>query len=425
MRTNFKVNVLVLSCLAATVSHANFIENSTVNLTAHNYYLDRNFTEEGVAQPAAKEWAQGFILSAKSGYTSGVVGFGADLHATAGFKLWGDRDHSRGAGLLPINPSTGEPENSYGEVGVTLKAKMSATELKYGTLIPFNPMLVGSPARLFPQTYKGINIESKEFDKLTLEASYVDEVNHRDSSNYEPLKLTGANGRFPANFEIDHLYYLGGHYQLSPTSKISLFHSKLDDVFNQYYVGVIGAMPFNEDYRFLHDIRVFHTQDTGAKKAGVVDNLHASVVLGVGYDNHKFMAGYVSNSGDTAMPYLLGGEPFTFLDTWSTDFLNKDEKIYTLRYEYDFKDYVPGLRMMARYTHGKDIDLTRALGAAGQDREETDIGAEVNYQLQSTPLKGLNVRLRYSDYDNDFGPTVTFKSAKETRVNLNYTWKFK
>lgn len=420
-----KKTVLVSCCVAATTTYADFIQDSKVAVTAHNYYLDRNFTGEGVAQPAAKEWAQGFILSAKSGYTPGLIGFGVDVHATAGFKLWGDKEHSLGAGLLPIQPLTGEPEDSYAEFSPTVKAKISKTELKYGTLIPFNPMLVGSPARLFPQTYRGFALESKDVDKFSIEASYVDEVNHRDSTNYEPLKLSASNRRFSNNFTADYLYYLGAHYQYNQTSRFSAFHSNLDDVFDQFYVGLIGSLPINEDYRFLHDIRVFSTQDQGAKKAGEVDNLHASIVLGVGYKNHRLNAGYISNSGDTALPYLSGGEPFTYLDTWATDFLNKNEKIYTMRYEYDFKDHIPGLRAMVRYTHGQDIDLTRALGPDAKDLEETDIGVELNYQLQDTFLKGLNVRLRYADYDNDFGPNITFKSAKETRVNLTYTWTIK
>ncbi len=420
-----KKTLLFISCLAATASYADFINDSKISVTAHNYYLDRNFTGEGVAQPAAKEWAQGFIFSAKSGYTSGLIGLGLDIHATSGFKLWGDKEHSLGAGLLPIQPSSGEPEDSYSEISPTFKAKISKTELKYGTLIPFNPMLVGSPARLFPQTYRGFSLESKDLDKFSLEASYIDEVNQRDSTNYEALKLTPYNKRFPTTFTADYLYYLGAHYQYNPTSRVSLFHSRLDDVFDQYYVGLIGSLPINEDYRFLHDIRFFSTQDQGTQKAGEVDNINTSIILGLGYKNHKINAGYVLNSGNTALPYLSGGEPFTYLDTWATDFLNKNEKIYTMRYEYDFKDYVPGLRAMLRYTHGQDIDLTHVLGSDAKELEETDIGVELNYKVQNTFLKGLNVRLRYADYDNDFGPKVTFKSAKETRVNLNYTWVFK
>ena len=35
--------------------------------------------------------------------------------------------------------------------------------------------------------------------------------------------------------------------------------------------------------------------------------------------------------------------------------LNPKEKAYSFRYEYDFKDYVPGLRFMTRYTTGHNI----------------------------------------------------------------------
>ncbi len=65
---------------------------------------------------------KGFILKANSGYTEGTVGFGLDVLATAGFKLDADAEHG-GTGNLPRDTRTNEPADSYGEIGVTAKAK--------------------------------------------------------------------------------------------------------------------------------------------------------------------------------------------------------------------------------------------------------------------------------------------------------------
>ncbi|MFI8143033.1 OprD family outer membrane porin, partial [Acinetobacter baumannii] len=72
--------------LSGSVWAGNFIDNSSVELTTRNFYFDRDYQEQS-AYPAAKDWTQGFILKANSGYTEGTVGFGLDVLATAGFKL--------------------------------------------------------------------------------------------------------------------------------------------------------------------------------------------------------------------------------------------------------------------------------------------------------------------------------------------------
>lgn len=414
---------ILCTALLPTVSFANFIDDSQVSVTARNFYLDRNLTDPAVTQPAQKEWVQGFILNAKSGYTEGVVGLGLDLYAGVGFKLWGDKEHSLGTGLLPVDMSTLEPEDSYGEIGWTAKAKVAQTEIKVGTLFPFTPVLVGSPARLMPQTYRGVSIESKDVENFKLEAGFVDRVNHRDSTNYEKIKLSAANKKYPS-VETTGLHYVGGYYYLQPQTAISLFHANLHDVYNQYTVSVKNTHRFDDTYNLSTDFRYFRTVDEGVAKAGHIDNHHGNLVLALGVNNHKFAVGYIHNAGDTGFPYLSGGEANTYMDAWATDFLNPKEKAYTVRYDYDFKNEIPGLKFMTRFTQGKDIELVNLVGDQ-RKLEERILGVELSYQLQTTQLKGLNIRLRHEDYRNDFGPTATFRTAKEQRVNIDYTWKFK
>lgn len=414
------LTVLSSALLLPTLSYADFIEDSNVTLTTRNFYLDRNFTDPDVTQPAAKQWVQGLILNAKSGFTEGTVGFGVDVYAGAGFNLWGKKEYLPAVGLTPAEDN-GEPVDSFGEIGVTAKAKISETELKVGTLFPFNPVLVGSPARLLPQTYQGVAIESKDVEDFKLEAGYVNRVNHRDSTDWEKIRLSGANMRYPSVI-TDGLYYVGGYYHLRPETTFALFHANLDDVYDQYTFWAKNTHKFNERYSLFNDFRYFRTIDSGTELAGEIDNHHANFVIGLGIDNHKFSTGYIHNSGATGFPYLSGGEANTYIDAWATDFLNPNEKAWSVRYDYDFKDHVPGLKLMTRYTKGTDIELENL--KPGKELEERKFGIEVSYQFQNTPLKGLFVRLRHEDYQNDFGPKATFRSAKEQRVNIDYTWKF-
>lgn len=66
---------------------------------------------------------------------------------------------------------------------------------------------------------------------------------------------------------------------------------------------------------------------------------------------------------------------------------------------------------MTRYTKGTDTKLDNL--KSGKTLQERKFGIELSYQLTSTGLKGLFIELRPEDYKNDFGPKVTFRTAKE------------
>ncbi|OTH00900.1 OprD family porin [Acinetobacter sp. ANC 4973] len=405
--------------LSTQVFASHFIDNSSVELTTRNFYFDRDYQEQS-AYPAAKDWSQGFILKANSGYTEGKVGFGLDILATAGFKLNADAEYA-GTGNLPRDPRTNEPASSYGEIGVTAKAKMSQTEVKVGTLMPMNPVLVASPARLLPQTYRGISVQSKDIQKLDLQAAYIDQVNHRDSTNYENIKISGVNGRFiPA--ETDGLYYAGGHYDLNKAFKFTSFYLDVEDLYNQALVGIQHKYMLNEQTNLTSQLRYYRSRDEGQAKAGLVNNdlLHAHFELK--HDQHKFIFSTFQHHGETAFPYLSGGETGLLIDTWPGEFLNPKEKVYSFRYEYDFKNTIPGLRFMTRYTTGHNI---YAPNLGGTDLKEDELDFDLGYTVQSGLLKNLGLRARYAIYDNNMLPTANIKPVNETRINIDYTWKFK
>ena len=395
-----------------------FIDDATGSLTSRNYYFDRHYTED---QPidGAKDWAQGFILNLNSGYTEGPVGFGLDLQAMTALKLEGDKEYL-GTGLLPTDPVTRERANHSGEIGVTGKVKYKQTELKFGTIQPWNPIVFSSPTRLLPQTFRGAMIESKDIDKFELIGGYIDQVNQRDSTDYEDMSIAAPNGRFkPAT--TDHLAYAGGKYKLSPSTELGLYHGVLKDIYSQSAFTFKNNFKASDTTNLLTDVRFWHSQDDGKTLAGEIDNTLLTGNLGVSYKNHTFTVSTMQNYGDTAHPYLTGGEVLLFIDGWSIDFLNPKEKVYGVRYDYDFKDFIPGLRFMTRYTKGTSIDLPK-LG--GDNLREDSLDFDIQYKLQSGPLKGLNLRARHMISDNNFSSAATFKPAKETRINIDYTWKF-
>lgn len=126
-----------MGMLLAGVSQAALVSDSTVTLTSRNFYLDRDYKGE-TPYAAAREWAQGFILRAQSGYTEGAVGFGLDLTGMVGLKLDSSPDRT-GTQLIEFNPVTRKTRDEYSELGTTLKAKVSKTRLLLGTQFPVCP----------------------------------------------------------------------------------------------------------------------------------------------------------------------------------------------------------------------------------------------------------------------------------------------
>lgn len=411
--------LLSTQIFAGDFVESSFIKNSSVELTTRNFYFDRDYTEKS-AYPAAKDWSQGFIFKANSGYTEGPIGFGVDILATAGFRLSGDAEHA-GTGNLPRDAKTNKPANSYGQIGYTGKVKISQTEMRAGTLLPMNPVLVASPARLLPQTYRGVSIQSKDLKDFDLQAAYIDRVNHRDSTNFEKIKISGVNGRFiPA--ESDGLYYLGGHYAFSPRLKFTSFYMDVNDLYNQAMLGGSYKFDLTAQSQLTAQLRYYRSREDGQAKAGLVDNDLTVTHFELKHDLHKFILSTAHHQGATAFPYLSGGETGLFIDTWPGEFLNPKEQVYSFRYEYDFKNYLPGLRFMTRYTTGHHIDAPK-LG--GSNLKEDELDFDLGYTVQNGLFKNLGLRARYAMYDNNMLSTANIKPTNETRINIDYTWKFK
>lgn len=78
--------LLGIGNLATPALAEGFIEDSKASLQTKNFYLNRDF-RDGAGQNKRDEWAQGFMLDAKSGFTPGPVGFGIDAIGMLGLKL--------------------------------------------------------------------------------------------------------------------------------------------------------------------------------------------------------------------------------------------------------------------------------------------------------------------------------------------------
>ncbi|MGR4042758.1 OprD family porin [Pseudomonas sp. 910_21] len=415
--TRLALALLGLSLLPGPLWAAGFIDDSHGTLTLRNYYLDRDYKDDG-AKTAAREWAQGFIMNMESGFTEGSVGFGLDVRGLLGVKLDSSPDRS-GTELLPVSASDKRAADEYSRLAPTAKLRFAQTTVKTGDVSIFLPFAFASPSRLLPQTFRGTTLSSRDIDGLTLNTGYIDRINKRDSTDYQAMTIASPNRRFNATASTSHLAYLGGDYQVNKDLSLRAYHAQVTDLYQQDTLALLHNLPLGDGV-LSSDLRSFFSREDGSAKAGRVDNRNLSALFGYKFGGHRVSLGYMYSSGDTATPYISGTELMGMSElTMSSDFLNAKERTWQAIYDYDFAaSGLPGLKSRLRYVRGDNIELA-AFNAS--ERKEREFQMELGYVLQSGPLKNLGLVARKSIYRNDFPAGAAFRDENQTRFLVLYT----
>ena len=390
-----------------------FFADSKATLSARNYYFSRDFSDIVGAnqQSKAEEWAQGFILDFKSGYTPGTVGFGVDALGLLGIKLDSSPDRAN-TGLLPVH-GDGRAADEYSRLAPTFKARLSKTELRIGELQPNLPVLTFSDIRLLPPTYQGASISSAEIDGLTVQAGHLKSTHLRNEGG--DGKMNAMLGHVPMRqAESDAFNYVGGDYAFNANqSSVSLWYGQLEDIYEQGFVGFKHSKPVG-DWVLSASLGYFTAREDGDALLGNIDNQAFFSMFTARRGGHSLHAGYQAIYGDSPFPRVfanispLGNEVPTY------EFAYTDERSYQVRYDYNFAAMgVPGLTATVRYITGNNVDT--GLGYEGRDRErDLDIG----YAVQSGVLKGLGIRVRNAMARSNYRSDID-----ENRLTLVYTWQ--
>ncbi|KQZ80984.1 MULTISPECIES: OprD family porin [unclassified Pseudomonas] len=396
----------------AMAAEKGFIEDTTATLQARNYYFSRDYSDIVGAnrQSKAEEWAQGFILNVKSGYTQGTVGFGVDVIGLLGLKLDSAPDRTN-TGLLPVQDD-GRAADNYSRLEGALKMRYSRTELKVGELQPNLPVLVFSDIRLLPPSYQGASITSNEINGLTLQGGHLRSTSLRNEAGDE--KMQAMLGHVPQRqASSDGFNFAGADYAFNEKrTSVSAWYGQLEDIYNQRFLGLKHSEPLG-DWILGANLGYFDSREDGKKLLGNIDNQALFSLLSAKRGGHTFYVGYQGMFGDSAFPRVfanispLGNEVPTY------EFAYTDERSWQARYDYDFAALgVPGLTSTVRYISGNNVDTGQ--GFEGKDRErDLDIG----YVLQSGSLKGLGIRVRNAMARSNYRSDID-----ENRLIFSYTW---
>lgn len=405
-----KYHALALAILAASpLAQASeqsegqgLVDDSHLNLLNRNLYYNDDDRAAGAEQSKAEEWAHGVLASFESGFTQGSVGFGVDAHGMFGVKLDSGRGRA-GTGLLPEDGGHCNADglcgsqDSYGEAGGALKARLSNTTLKVGEMFVHTPVYDTGDTRLLPETSTGILLTSKEIADLELTAGHFTAANRQASTNSDDVFFCYGEG-VESDGAMD---LLGASYSFSDATSGSLFASELEDYWRQYYLNLSHAIELAEAQSLALNFNLYRTSEQGAAKAGEISNSFWSLAGTYSLGAHALTLAYQEVDGDTPFDYVTNWGIYV-ANSYYSDFNGPNEKSWKLQYDLDLGELVtPGLSAFAIYMKGFDIDGSDIAADSayfadwgGMDDEkhhELNLGAK--YVVPSGPAKDLSFYL--------------------------------
>lgn len=395
-----------LSGMAAEDKSEGFIEGSTLNVLARNFYFNRD-DRKGQSSPTgngySEAWAQGFIGKFESGFTQGSVGFGLDAFAMYGLKLDSGTGRSGGKGsfgVLPVD-SDNQPEDGYSKLGGALKMRLLDTVIKAGDVFPLTPVVAYGDSRVLPESFRGVTAQNTSIEGLSLQGGHLSGMSQPTQSGMDKGFATFYAGKVDSPW----IGYAGGDYQVNKHLSVSLYTSRLKDAWDQYYFGSAASYPLNDEVSLFGDFNYYKAVDEGKKRLGEFDNNIWSARIGVKVGAHSLALSHQRNNGDDDFDYLrMSDSIFLNNSIQYSDFNSPKERSWMLAYNLDMQAFgIPGLTFMTRYGKGTGADYSNANAvymrrdAAGdpltdQRRWERDI--EAKYVVQGGNLKDLSLRLR-------------------------------
>lgn len=420
-------------------------QEESLQVLNRNFYFYRDFRNGG-ANPSGinstlpleeregyrNEWAHGVIVNYHSGYTDTPLEFGFDAYGLLGIKLHSD-EYTTGTNLLEFDPVTGKTKNAYGEIGGALKVRYKDTVLRYGNQFPNVPVIATSTVRLLPSVATGLSIEDKSFDNLALNAGYFYSMNPVDSTK----DLNYFTTDYAVGIKADNIQFLGGSYKFdNKQNSVTVYASKLDDVWMQYYLGGSYQYKFSNENSVKLATANYSNKDEGASKAGSIDTTAVSVLGSYQYDAHTFSLGYQQVLGDEPIDWVafktMGANVSLLNAAQYATFSEANEKSIQVKYEIDFSKYgAQGLSFMGRYLYGWDMDNTdstnpfytkRHIYDQSVDNKHWERNFTLQYKVQHGFAKGLDLKLRQATHRATKG--YRYVDIDEIRFIVEYPLSF-
>ena len=382
---------LISSAYANEQSEAKgFIEDAEGSVLFRTGYINRDKKTVGVKDQSSA--AQSAIFKLDSGYTQGVVGFGVGVVGDASFKLGSNNNH--GNEMIPSN-NDGSAYDHWARGGANVKARISNTDIRYGTQVLDLPVLASNTGRMVPEYFEGVLATSREINGLELTAGKFTK-----NQMSEQINSDGNN--------LDSAVVWGAKYKFNDALNASYYGLNSEDKLERHYINANYKHSLANGSSLTYDFSGYHTEwDQNATTYsstlgnenidGRSNNIWA-VSGSYNYGPHNMMLAYQQNTGNTGYDYGQNADGFQSVylpNSYLSDFVGNHEKSAQVQYNLDFsKIGVPGLNWTTAYVYGWDIEVA----GNNQEGKEREIFNQVKYTVQSGFAKDASLRVRNSIY---------------------------
>ncbi len=277
--------------------------------------------------------------------------------------------------------------------------------------------------------FQGVQLTSKELEKLTLVAGQINRVTGRMSSDSVGLAVSGGTR------QSDSFKFGGGEYTGVKDLTLQYYYANLEDYYQQNFLGALHRFELGQGQSFKSDLRYFRTEGIGANDRGElgyrtsgytkdgdgrIDNRTWSAMFTYGLGGHAFSVGYQEVSDNSNFVQMnMGSLPnkdaggtslYIISDRLAASFNYAGERTILGQYDYDFASLgVPGLKSSLAYLKGDRIKQVH-----GAQEWERDL--VLTYVVQSGALKGLGFAWRNAMLRSDIGG-----DGDQNRLTVSYS----
>ncbi|ENU90664.1 hypothetical protein F971_03582 [Acinetobacter vivianii] len=408
---------LITSTYASEQSEAKgLVEDAKGDILFRTGYLNRD-KKNGVEDTSS--YAQTAMVKLETGFTQGLVGFGAGVIGDGSFKL--GSNNNAGNGMIPrerLNgvDGKGDTYDHWARGGGFVKARISNTTVTYGTQVLDIPVLASNTARLVPEYFEGVLATSREIEGLELTAGKFTKDQYSDQINTDGRKL-------------DRAVVWGAKYKFDDNLNAAYFGLDSKDKLDRHYINVNYKQPLDKDSGLTYDLSAYHTKwdEKASTYSSTTDDLsnrkNTIWALSTTYNTgpHSVMLAYQQNNGNTGYDYgenADGAQSIYLPNSYLSDFIGNSEKSAQLQYNVDFGGYgVPGLSWTTAYVYGWDIKVKNLTDNA----HEREFFNQVKYTVQSGFAKDASLRLRHSYYraSDEYQTNAYIGDTNEWRIWLD------
>lgn len=378
---------LISTVYASEQSEAKgFVEDAEGSVLFRTGYINRD-KKQGNDQSS---YAQSAIVKLDSGYTKGIVGFGVGAVGDGSFKLGSNNNHANE--MIPSH-NDGSAYDHWARGGANVKARISNTEVRYGTQVLDLPVLASNTTRLVPEYFEGVLATSREINGLELTAGKFtkDQMSHQIN--------TDGN-------HLNRAVVWGAKYKFSDALNASYYGLDSKNALDRHYVNANYKQALANGSSLTWDVSGYHTEfdkdaktysyTTAAKPEDRKNNIWA-ISSTYNQGPHNAMLAYQQNSGNVGYDYGQNADGFQSIylpNSYLSDFIGNHEKSAQLQYTYDFGALnVPGLTWTSAFVYGWDIKTS-----ADTEAQEREFFNQVKYTVQSGFAKDASLRVRNSYY---------------------------